>query len=331
MKFYVRRFSFYAITLWAAISLNFLIPRLLPGDPATIMLARLARSGDVTPSMIRSVELLLGSEQDASLWQQYLAYWGRLLQGDLGVSITNYPSPVIDLIAQALPWTLVLVGIATVIAFVIGIGLGAWIGWKRGTWADHIIPFTTLLQSIPYFWLALILVFVFSVTLGHLPIIHGYDVFTFRDGPELSWAFIRSAIYHGTLPAVTIVLSAVGGWLLGMRNMTVSTLAEDYITTAEAKGLRPRRIFFAYTVRNAALPSIAGFAVSLGFVVAGSIVMEQVFSYPGIGKLLITSVQNNDYALMQGVFLVITVAVLAANFLMDLLYGFADPRTRHNG
>lgn len=329
MSFYVRRFSFYLITLWAAISLNFLIPRLLPGDPASIMLARLARSGEVTPAMIRSVELLLGSTTDATMLEQYVAYWGRLLQGDLGISVTRYPAPVADLIAQALPWTLVLVGLATMLSFVLGVGLGAWVGWKRGTWADHIIPFTTLLQSIPYFWLALVLVFIFSVTLGWAPIIGGYDVFSFSR-PELSGAFFVSAIGHGILPALTIVLSSVGGWLLGMRNMTVSTLAEDYITTAEAKGLHPRRIFMGYAVRNAALPSVAGFAVSLGFVVAGSIVMEQVFSYPGIGKLLIQSVQNNDYALMQGVFLVITIAVLAANFIMDMFYGFIDPRARHN-
>ncbi len=330
MRYYIRRITFYLITLWAAISLNFLIPRLLPGDPVGIMLAKLGRNGEVTPATVKSIQLLLGSSPDTSMWEQYLAYWGRLFQGDLGISITRYPTPVIELISEALPWTIVLVGLATTLSFVLGVGLGAWIGWKRGTWADHIIPFTTLLQSVPYFWLALLLVFVFSVTLGATPIIGGYDVFTFAQ-PEASWAFLSSAIYHGILPAVTIVLSSVGGWLLGMRNMTVSTLAEDYITTAEAKGLRPRRIFFTYAVRNAALPSIAGFGISLGFVVAGSIVMEQVFSYPGVGKLLIQSVQNNDYALIQGVFLFITVAVLAANFLMDLIYGFIDPRTRHHG
>lgn len=330
MKYYARRISFYIITLWAAISLNFLIPRLLPGDPVGIMLAKLARSGEVTPATVRSVELLLGSSQDVSMWDQYVAYLGNILTGDLGISITRYPAPVLELIMQALPWTVVLVGLATTLSFLLGVGLGAWIGWRRGTWADNIIPFTTVLQSVPYFWLALILVFVFSVTLGWTPIIGGYDVFSFS-GPELSWSFLASAVKHGLLPAITIVLSSVGGWLLGMRNMTVSTLAEDYITTAEAKGLRPSRIFLTYTVRNAALPSIAGFGISLGFVVAGSIVMEQVFTYPGVGKLLIQSVQNNDYALMQGVFLFITVAVLAANFVMDIVYGIIDPRARHNG
>lgn len=330
MKFYARRIGFYAITLWATISLNFLLPRLMPGNPADIMIAKIQRAGgEVSETTIRNIKLLLGSDQ-SSMWEQYLGYWGRMLQGDLGVSVTKYPAPVAELIAGALPWTIVLVGVATVISFVLGIGLGAWVGWKRGTWVDHIIPATTVLQSIPYFWLALVLVSVFAVGLGVFPIFGGYSVFDFPNGPEWSWAFLSDAVGHAVLPAITIVLSSVGGWLFGMRNMMVSTMAEDYVTTAEAKGLRPRRILTTYAARNAAIPSIAGFAITLGFVVAGSIVMEQVFTYPGIGKLMFQAVQNSDYALMQGVFLVITIAVLAANFVMDLVYGYIDPRARHN-
>ncbi|GAA2915128.1 peptide/nickel transport system permease protein [Microbacterium keratanolyticum] len=330
MKFYARRIGFYAVTLWATISLNFLLPRLMPGDPADIMIAKLQRAGgEISETTIRNIKTLLGSD-DRSLWEQYLAYWGRMFQGDLGISVTRYPTPVADLIGEALPWTLILVGTATIISFVLGVILGAWAGWKRGTWVDHIIPATTVLQSIPYFWLALILVSVFAVGLGWFPIFGGYDVFEFSDGPEFSWAFIADATRHAILPAITIVISSVGGWLFGMRNMMVSTLAEDYITTAEAKGLRPRRILTTYAARNAAIPSIAGFSITLGFVVAGSIVMEQVFTYPGVGKLMFQAVGASDYALMQGVFLVITLAVLAANFFMDLIYGFIDPRARQN-
>ncbi|MFD4958690.1 ABC transporter permease [Microbacterium sp. NPDC058389] len=330
MKFYARRIAFYVVTLWATISLNFLLPRLLPGDPADIMIAKMQRAGgEISETQIRNIKALLGGT-DQSMWEQYVNYWSRLLQGDLGISITKYPTPVVDLIAAALPWTVILVGLATLISFILGVGVGAWVGWRRGTWVDHLVPFTTVLQSIPYFWLALVLIAVFSVALGWFPIIGGYDVFEFPDGPEWSWAFISNAIYHGFLPALTIVLSSVGGWLLGMRNMMVSTVSEDYIVTAEAKGLKPMRILRTYATRNAAIPSIAGFSISLGFVVAGSIVMEQVFTYPGVGKLMIQSVQNSDYALMQGVFLVITIAVLAANFIMDLVYGFIDPRARHN-
>ena len=331
MKYYVRRITFYLITIWAAITLNFVLPRLTPGDPAEIMLAKLARAGvQINDQLIRSINLLLGGATDGSLWDQYVNYLGKILTGDLGVSITSYPASVTTLIGKALPWTIGLVGIATIISFILGVGLGAWVGWKRGTWADNLIPGTTLIQSIPYFWLALLLVYIFSVQLRWLPIFGGYDIYSF-DQPELSWAFAASVVRYGFLPALTIVLSSVGGWLLGMRNMMVTTLAEDYITTAEAKGLRPRRIFTAYASRNAGLPSIAGFAISLAFVVSGSIVMEQVFTYPGIGMLLIRAVQGKDYALMQGIFLVITLTVLAANFLMDIFYGFIDPRARQNG
>ncbi|GAA1954368.1 ABC transporter permease [Microbacterium deminutum] len=334
MNFYVRRVAFYIVTLWAAISLNFLLPRLLPGDPAAIMLGKLRRANGGRPlseETVKTITSILGAEKGMSLWDQYVAYWSRLLHGDLGVSSTRYPASVGDLIAAALPWTIVLVGTATVISFVLGIAVGAWVGWKRGTALDQLVPLTTFLQSIPYFWLALVLVAVFSVQLGLLPIVGGYDVFEFPAGPEWSWAFFMSAVQHAILPAVTIIISSVGGWLLGMRNMMVSTLSEDYVVTAEAKGLTPRRIRNRYAARNAAIPSLAGFGIALGFVVAGFVVMEQVFSYPGIGKLLIQAIQGLDYALMQGAFLVITLTVLAANFIMDLFYGLIDPRVRHNG
>jgi peptide/nickel transport system permease protein len=333
MPFYARRIVFYLITLWATISLNFLLPRLLPGDPAAIMIGKLRRANGGRPlseETIKSIHAILGTGT-GSMWDQYIAYWGRILHGDLGVSSTRYPETVSSLIGSALPWTLALVGTATIISFVLGVGIGAWVGWKRGTWLDHLIPATTLVQSIPYFWLALVLVAVFAVHIWWVPIVGGYDVFEFPDGPELSWPFFVSAVQHAILPIITIVLSSIGGWLLGMRNMMVSTLSEDYVTTAEAKGLRPKHIRGRYAARNAAIPSLAGFGIALGFVVAGSIVMEQVFSYPGLGKLMIQAVQGLDYALMQGVFLVITLAVLAANFSMDLVYGFIDPRVRHSG
>lgn len=330
MKFYVRRITFYLVTIWAAISLNFFLPRLMPGNAADIFREKLIRNGgEITPAMEKSIQLLFGSPTD-SLWEQYTRYWGNLFKGDLGISVTKYPTPVTELISNALPWTLALVGTATVVAFILGVGLGALAGWKRGTWVDSLIPGSTLLQSIPYFWLALVLIAVFAVNLGWFPIIGGYSVREFRQGPELSWEFFASAVKHAILPATTIVLSSVGGWLLGMRNMMVATLSEDYVTTAEAKGLKPSRVFLTYAARNASLPSLAGFSITLGFVVAGSIVMEQVFTYPGIGKLMITAVEQKDYALMQGVFLVITLTVLAANFLMDIFYGLIDPRARQN-
>lgn len=334
MSFYVRRITFYLITLWAAVSLNFLLPRMMPGDPASIMLGKLRRAAGgrpLTDEAIATVRLLFGNGKKGSLWQQYLDYWGQMFRFDLGISSARYPHRVTELIGGALPWTLIMVGTATVISFILGIALGAYVGWRRGTWLDHLVPVTTLFQSIPYFWLAIVLIAVFSVNLGWLPIIGAFDPFEFRSGPEWSWAFIGSAVKHAVLPAATIVISSVGGWLLGMRNMMVSTMSDDYVLTAEAKGLKPSRIRDRYAARNAMIPSLAGFSIALAFVVAGSIIMEQVFSYPGIGKLMIQAVQNLDYALMQGVFFVITLTVLAANFLMDLLYGLIDPRVRSRG
>ena len=321
-----RKLGYYAIALWAAVTLNFAIPRLLPGDPVDILLAKLAARGPVLPETRRAYELLLGTDSSVPLWEQYVGYLGNLLRGDLGVSVSQFPTKVSTVIADAIPWTIMLVGISTIIAFVAGVGLGMLVGWKRGTWLDHLVPVTTTLQAVPYFWLALVLVYFLSARAQIFPLNGGYNYATTM--PGWNWEFISSALYYGALPAITIIISSVGGWLLGMRNMMVSTLSEDYIVTAQAKGLRSRRVMFTYAARNAVLPSLAGFAISLGFVVAGSIVTEQVFSYPGIGYTLLQSVQNNDYALMQGVFLVITLAVLGANLIVDLLYGFIDPRTR---
>lgn len=329
MNYVLRKLGFYLVALWAAVTLNFLIPRLMPGDPIDILLAKLEqRGGEVDPTVRRSYELLLGTTGDEPLWRQYLDYLGKISQGDLGISISQYPARVSDVIGQSLPWTVVLVGLATLISFLLGVGLGAVVGWRPGSWLDGLVPVTTLLAAVPYFWLALVLVLIFASTLGWLPVQGGYDVVL---DPGWSLAFIGSAIQYGLLPAVTIVLSSIGGWLLGMRNMMVSTLSEDYILTAQAKGLRNRRIMTVYAARNAVLPSVAGFAISLGFVVGGSLIAEQVFSYPGIGFKLLMAVQNNDYALMQGIFLVITLAVLGANLLVDLLYGVIDPRTRTSG
>jgi peptide/nickel transport system permease protein len=326
LSYFLRKLGFYAVALWAALTLNFAIPRLLPGNPVDILLAKLQqRGGMVTPETREAYSLLLGGDDSQPLWRQYLDYLGNLTQGDLGVSVSYYPAEVSDVILQSLPWTVVLVGLATIIAAVLGVALGAFVGWKPGTWLDSLIPATTLLAAVPYFWLALLLTYLLARVLGWFPLQGGYDVVL---TPGWNGEFIASALTYGFLPALTIVLASIGGWLLGMRNMMVSTLSEDYILTAEAKGLSPRKILRSYASRNAVLPSVAGFAISLGFVVSGSVITEQVFSYPGIGSRLLGAVQNNDYALMQGVFLFITLAVLGANLVVDLLYGLIDPRTR---
>lgn len=328
MNYLLRKVAFYVVAAWAAITLNFAIPRLMPGSPVDALLARIQRTGGSTgPAQREAIEAMLGVSGNQNLLSQYFTYWGHLLTGNLGVSVTFYPSSVGTIIKQTLPWTVVLIGAATVISAVLGIVLGTFVGWKRGTWLDSLVPFTTFLASVPYFWLALVLVYFLALQLGWFPLAGGYDV----DNTQIGFYsdFIGSALYHAVLPAITIVISSIGGWLLGMRNMMVTTLSEDYVVTAEAKGLRKGRVLVSYAARNAVLPSVAGFAISLGFVVSGSIVAETVFSYPGIGFALLQAVQNNDYALMQGIFLIITLAVLGANLIVDLLYGFIDPRTRH--
>ncbi|MBN9141653.1 MAG: ABC transporter permease [Micrococcales bacterium] len=321
-RFLGGRAAFYLFTLWAAITINFFLPRLMKGDAVS---AYLARNRNVTPEAAESLRALLGLDTDKSLLQQYIDYWSHLLRGDLGVSLLHGLRPVTEVVGQALPWTIGLVGFATIVAFTIGTVGGAIIGWRRGSKLDVFIPITTFLNTIPYFWLGMLAIAAFAVNLRWFPIGKAYGVGV---KPEWSFEFIGQVIHHGTLPVLTIVVASLGGWMLGMRNMMLTVLDEDYITVAQAKGMPNRRVLWGYAARNAVLPQIQSFALSLGFVVGGTIVMEMVFSYPGIGKLLLDATNAKDYALMQGVFLVITISVLIANVLADIAYAFLDPRTR---
>ncbi|HLI38392.1 MAG TPA: ABC transporter permease [Streptosporangiaceae bacterium] len=326
MRFIARRLGFYIVAAWAAITMNFFIPRLMPGNPVELLIARL--QGRITPQGVHAIAVAYGLETKASLLSQYGAYWVHLFQGNFGLSITYYPTPVTSVIATALPWTLVLVGLSTIIAFVIGTLLGVLAAWRRGSWLETAVPATTFFQAVPYFWIGLLAITVFGVALGWFPSSGGY-----AQGMtiSLSGAFIGSAVYHAVLPAFTIVVTSMAGWLIGMRNMMVTTLGEDYVLTAQAKGLAERRVMLTYAARNAILPNIASFALALSFVVSGSILVEVVFSYPGIGYVLFQAVENEDYPLMEGIFLIITLAVLLANLLADMLYIVLDPRTRQEG
>jgi peptide/nickel transport system permease protein len=323
MRFLLRRLGFYLITAWAALTINFFLPRLMPGNPVQAALDKL--QGTVSPGVVKALAAQFGINTKASMLSQYGHYWSQMVRGNLGVSTSQYPTTVTTIIAHALPWTIALVGIASIISFLLGTLLGIVIAWRRGSRLEGLLPVTTFLSAIPYFWLGLVFVSVFGVTLHWLPISGGYCQSLV---PGFGGNFIRSAISHGLLPAITIVLASMAGWMVGMRNMMVTTLGEDYVMVAQAKGLSTRRVALTYAARNAILPNLAGFALQLGFVVAGSLLTEIVFSYPGIGLSLLQAVQDNDYPLMQGVFLVITVVVLLANFGADLLYVLLDPRTR---
>lgn len=323
MRFFARRTVFYLFTAWAAITINFFLPRMMKGDPVSAYLAK--NQGRISPEAADSLRTLFGLDDGKSLLQQYVDYWGLLLNGDLGRSFSKGLAPVTDVIATALPWTVGLVGIATVLSFFLGTGLGSWIGWRRGSRADAIVPIATFFSTVPYFWMGLIAIAVFATTLGWFPTSHAYDK---GSVPTFSLDFIGQVIHHGTLPALTIVLASLGGWILGMRNMMVTVLDEDYVTVAQAKGLPARRVMTQYAARNAVLPQLSSFALSLGFIVGGTLVMELVFSYPGVGKLLLDATTAKDYPLMQGLFLVITLTVLVANILADVAYAVLDPRTR---
>ncbi|WUJ70567.1 ABC transporter permease [Kribbella soli] len=322
MRYLARRFAFYLITAWAALTLNFLIPRLMPGDPAQALLSRFR--GRLDPRATEALTAMFGLN-DESMWSQYRTYLADLSKGDFGLSFTFFPTPVSTVIMDSLWWTIVLVGIATVVSFVIGTLLGIIAGWKRGSRWDHLLPVTTFFSSIPYFWFGLIVLFVLSGELRLFPLSGGYSSWLSVD---FSWAFLSSAFKHAILPGLTIVIASIAGWLIPMRNMMVTTMSDDYVALAEAKGLSPRRVMLNYAARNAILPSVATFTMSLGFVVGGAVLTEIVFGYPGIGNNLYQAVINEDFPLMQGIFLIITFVVLLANFLADLVYVWLDPRTR---
>lgn len=323
MSYLFKRIAFYLFTAWAAITINFFIPRLIPGDPVQSLISRMR--GQMSSDAIQSLYVLFGLDKTEGLVSQYFKYWGQLFRGDLGVSFTFFPSQVSEVIGNSLPWTLALVGLTTIIGFLIGTTLGTLAGWRRGSWIDAVIPVTTFLSSIPYFWLGLIAIALFTGPDSVLPAAGGYD-----PGVVPSWTsdFIGSALLHGILPAVTILVSCMSGWILSMRNMMVTVASEDYVTVAHAKGLSQRRVMVRYAARNALLPNVSGFALSLGFIVGGTLLVEIVFSYPGVGYQLFQAVGTKDYPLMQGIFLIITLSVLLANFVADLAYMLLDPRTR---
>lgn len=325
MRVLIRRTIFYLVTIWAAITVNLILPRIMPGDPVTNLVQKFR--GRLSPEAIQAIKILFG-QPDRPLWQQYLDYWNNLFRGNFGISYAFYPTPVVSVIADAFPWTLWLITICTILGFLLGTLLGTIVGWKRGTWLDLLVPVTTFISSIPYFWFAIIVVLIFAITLRWFPLSGGYS---YDQMPSLSWRFITSALYYAVLPGLTIIISSVGGWLLSQRNMMITTLSEDYVRMAEAKGLGRYRIMLMYAARNAMLPNFAGFAMALGFVVSGSIVTEIVFNYPGIGSVLFRAAAAQDYPLMQAIFLAITVAVLVANMLADILYATLDPRTREDG
>jgi peptide/nickel transport system permease protein len=322
MAFVLRRLVFYLVAAWVALTVNFFIPRAVPGNAVEAIMGKFPT---LQPAAAKALSAMLGVGHPGSLWHQYVSYLHHVFTFNFGTDLLQYPASVTSLLGETIPWTLALVGTATVIAFLAGTALGIIGGWRHGGWLDRGLPALMFLQAIPYFFLALVLIELVAERLHLFPTGQGYD-----GGLIPGWnaSFIGSAIYHSLLPALTIVVTSLAGWMLQMRNVMITTIGEDYVVAAQAKGLPSRRVVFTYAARNALLPQLQGFGLALGFVVSGAIIMEIVFSYPGIGLLLLNAVSANDFPMMQAIFLVITFAVLLANLVVDLVLVSADPRVR---
>jgi peptide/nickel transport system permease protein len=324
MRYLLSRLGFYLIALWGSLTINFLLPRLAPCDPASSLLSRM--SGQMTPSQLNALRIVYGVDSHKSLVAQYTTYLSELAHGNLGISTAYFPTPVSTVISSAIWWTILLGATSLVIGFTLGVGLGILVAWRRTTLVDSILtPVTVFFASVPYFWLATAAVFILGFRLNWLPVSHSYDI---EQIPSFSWSFISDVAVHAILPVATIVAISVGNWLIVMRSTMISVLSEDYITMATAKGLSPLRIALSYGARNALLPVTTSAGIAVGFIVSGALLTEIVFSYSGVGYLLYTAVEGLDYPLIQGLLLIITVGVLGANLLVDLLYVFLDPTVR---
>ena len=327
MSAILRRLAVYILAAWVAITVSFLLPRVVPGNPVASAVARASASGNCNSACILAVEEQLGFDVHKSLWDQYVEYIGNLVHGNLGQSWSEN-APVGSLILSYLPWTLGLLGVATIISFVAGTTLGTLVAWRRGSWIDWIMPGATFFQAIPYFFLALVLVLIFGQTgtmLRWLPSLFGYDIYTVT--PGFNVPYLQSVIAHAVLPVATVVLASIAGFLVAMRNQVITTMDEDFVLVAAAKGL-PTRTVIWYAARNALLPVVANFTIAIRLIVAGAILVEIVFNYPGIGFHLNDALGKLDYSLVQGIFVVITLVVLAANLLADVVYVLIDPRAR---
>jgi peptide/nickel transport system permease protein len=329
VRYVLRRLGFFLLTLWAALTLNFFIPRFMPGSPEQALRDR--THNKLSPAALEQLLTSFGFKPHQNIMVQYLDYLKNMVTGDWGISIgATMGEPVSAIVKQALPWTLGLVGVTTLLAFALGSVIGIVAGWRRGSKLDSLLPPVFVVTSaLPYFWVGLLLILVFSVwTHGLLPSDFNYDTDLL---PEWSLGFIENVGKHAVLPAATILITSIGGWILTMRNNMITTLSEDYVRMGRAKGLSNRRIMSSYAARNAFLPNLSGFAMSLGFVISGSILVEYVFNYPGLGYLLYNAVQNSDYPLMQALFMLFTVAVLLALLICDFAIAWLDPRARTSG
>ncbi len=316
------------LTILIAATLIWIIPRLSPVDPAEIALGRMAAgAGSVANADEILAQLRAQMGIDQPLIIQYFKYLGGVLVFDFGLSTASFPTPVSALIAQALPWTLGLMVLSLVITFVIGNLLGALMVWERSPRLVKVaIPAAMVFTSIPPILSGLLLMWIFAAKLQWFPLTGSYGLTV---EPGWSWDFAQSVIHHGFLPALSIIVVTFGFWALGMRGLMITVQGEDYTTLAKAKGLRPRYILYRYMIRNAILPQITAFALKIGLLIAGQVLVERIFAYNGMGKLLYDAILDQDFPVIQGVSYVIILMTALSVFLVDLVYPFIDPRVRH--
>lgn len=320
-----RRFGMWLLTVWLGSTLIFIVPRLAPGDPVAAMVSRmLAQSGYVEGAneMIEAWRARFGL--DGPILVQYWNYLRNLVTFDLGYSLASFPSNVNEMVADALPWTLGLLVIATILSFILGNLIGALLAWRQTPgWIRSLLPITLTFTSIPFFMLGILLIYLFAFVLKWFPSSGGYGRGVIQG---LNWDFVVSVFYHGMLPAIAIVVTSMGFWALGMRGMMITNDGEDYMILAEAKGLRPFRVFWVYGIRNSILPQITALALSLGLIAGGSTLVEYIFAYPGMGYLLYLGIVNNDYTLIQGIVFILILGTATAVLILDLLLPLVDPR-----
>lgn len=323
MLFLLRRLAFYLAAFIAAATVNFFLPRMMPGDPIEIMFA--SAGSELSLDNLNALKLTFGFI-DAPIEQQYLAYLQSVFTGDLGLSIKYFPMQVSELLMRALVWTMTLVGTATIFSFTLGTFMGVMAAWRRGSRFDAIVSILAIFaSSIPAVVVSLLMLFVFGYTLDWFP--NGYAADPMLD-PAWNWTYISSVLYHGTLPMLTLVFVLTGGFAVTMRNNMINLLGEDYIVMGRAKGLSDQTVMLWYAARNALLPTVSSLAIALGTVFSGSLIVEVVFNYPGLGNTLFQAILARDYPVIQGQLLIMTGAMLVSNFAVDLSYVLLDPRLK---
>lgn len=324
-RYIAKRLIMALVTVLVVISLSFFMVHLMPGNPMEALQAQLTSQGGLSQAAIQAkVNLIYGILPKDPLWEQYLGYIGHAFEGNLGQSVTNPGETVVHVLANALPWTLFSVSISLIISFVIGIAVGSLMATFQDSWLAKVMTFvTSFLSSIPSYLIAIILLFLLA---DMHPIFPNGGAYSVSVTPAFDFSFIESALYHSVLPILSYVIISFGGWALAMKGTAVSVLGSEYVRAAESRGLSSRRIAQSYVGRNSLLPQVTSLALSVGFMFGGSVFIETYFAYPGIGYYMIEAVDDRDYPVMMGCFLLITVAVIICNLLVDLLYPLIDPR-----